>query len=323
MNVDTEEPFLGFVQPSHFPLAIYHFETNPVTKEGFELGRKLFYDPVLSADNTISCGSCHIQTAAFTQHGHAVSHGIHDSLGVRNTPPIMNLAWHTSIMLDGGINDLDLQPIAPITNHVEMGETMEHVIEKLKASSTYRDLFKNAYGTDEITASKMLKALSQFMLMCTSTNAKYDSVMQHNASFTDDEAAGYALYQAKCATCHAEPLFSDFNFRNNGLVPNVVNDMGRYIITLADTDKYRFKTPSLRNLTYTAPYMHDGRFLTLDAVLEHYNSGVTEVQNLDASLHQNGILGIPLSANDKKVLLAFLKTLDDRSFITNKLLSEQ
>src|SRR5262249_42075690 len=121
-----------FQQPTNFPAAVYHFSTNTVTKEGFELGRKLFYDPILSRTNTISCGSCHIQSSAFTQHGHSVSHGVDDRLGTRNSPPIMNLAWSNSFMWDGGVFDLDLQPFVPIANHVEMDETMENVLVKLK-----------------------------------------------------------------------------------------------------------------------------------------------------------------------------------------------
>ncbi len=133
---------MGFQKPVNFPDPVYHFSTNNITKDGFELGRKLFYDPVLSANNTISCGECHIQTSAFTHHGHTVSHGIFDRMGTRNSPPIMNMAWNTSFMWDGGIVDLDLQAISPITNHVEMDETMPNILTKLRSSSEYPALFK-------------------------------------------------------------------------------------------------------------------------------------------------------------------------------------
>jgi len=322
-NKERIETFLGFQKPSNFPEPVYHFTTNQVTKDGFELGRKLFYDPVLSANNTISCGACHIQTSAFTHHGHSVSHGIFDRLGTRNSPPIMNLAWSTSFMWDGGIFDLDLQPIAPITNHVEMDDSVSNVINRLRNSTVYPALFKKAFGTDEINSTKFLKALSQFMVMCVSCNAKYDSVMRNQATFTVDEQAGYTLFKQKCNSCHAEPLFTDHSFRNNGLSISMVNDPGRYLVTLNDADKYKFKVPSLRNLNYTPPYMHDGRFFTVEAVLEHYTSEVQSTPNLDPLLQQNTNPGIAMTADEKVKIMAFLKTLNDKVFLTDKRFSEQ
>jgi cytochrome c peroxidase len=320
----AEDFFAGFQKPANFPEPTYHFATNTITKEGFELGKKLFYDPILSVNNTISCGSCHIQTSAFTHHGHTVSHGIFDRMGTRNSPPIMNLAWGTSFMWDGGIFDLDLQSIAPITNHVEMGETMANVLLKLSTSSQYPPLFKKAFGSEEITSSNFLKALSQFMLLCVSSNSKYDSVMrgEGNVAFTADEQEGYLLFKQKCGNCHREPLFTDNSFRNNGISISNVNDSGRYLITQNNTDLYRFKVPSLRNLAYTAPYMHDGRFFTLDAVLDHYTGQVKNTPNLDALLQQNGVLGITLNTDEREKIKAFLNTLNDHSFLVDKRFSE-
>ncbi len=315
-----ESAFVGFQKPENFPEPTYHFGTNVVTKDGFELGRKLFYDPILSANNTISCGSCHVQTSAFTHHGHSVSHGIFDRMGTRNSPPIMNLAWNTSLMWDGGIVDLDLQAIAPITNHLEMDETMDNVIQKLRKSSTYPTLFKKAYGSEEITTSTFLKALSQFMVMCVSSNSKYDSVMRNQGPvFSQDEQEGYFLVKQKCTPCHQEPLFTDQSFRNNGISISEINDLGRYLITQNDNDKYKFKVPSLRNLIYTAPYMHDGRFFSLNAVLDHYSDMIQPTPNLDTQL-QNGIV---LSAQEKEKILKFLATLNDKSFLLDKRFSEQ
>jgi cytochrome c peroxidase len=320
-----EAVFTGFQKPTNFPEPVYHFNTNRVTKDGFELGRKLFYETQLSANNTISCGSCHIQTAAFTHHGHTVSHGILDRLGTRNTPPIMNLAWSSSFMWDGGIADLDLQSVAPITNHLEMDETMPNVLSKLRNSAKYPALFKKAFGSDAITTADFLKALSQFMVMCVSSNSKYDSVMRNEAGkiFTTEEQEGFVLVQQKCGSCHTAPLFTDNSFRNNGVVPSMINDEGRYMVTQVNTDRYKFKVPSLRNLAYTAPYMHDGRLLTLDAVLNHYNAQVQNGPNLDDRLNQNGVLGIPLTAGERLKILAFLNTLNDRSFLFDKRFSEQ
>lgn len=317
--------FEGFKKPVNFPESQYRFENNKITKEGFELGRKLFYDPILSANNTISCGSCHIQTSAFTHHGHSVSHGIEDRMGIRNSPPIMNLAWQTSFMWDGGIADLDLQSIAPITNHVEMDESLSNVIAKLQADKYYPTLFKRAFATDKITTSNFLKSLSQFMLMCVSSNSKYDSVMRADIGkkFTNEELKGYQLFQQKCAACHTEPLFTDNQFHNNGLTASTINDEGRFTVTQDNADRYLFKTPSLRNLSFTAPYMHDGRFLSIDAVLNHYDAGVQNTGTLDPHLMKDGKLGIAISGEEKVYLKTFLKTLDDPYFIKNQLLSEQ
>ena len=322
---DVAEIFTGFQEPANFPGPAYHLSTNPVTKEGFELGRKLFYETLLSGNNTISCGSCHIQTSAFTHHGHTVSHGINDRMGTRNAPPIMNLAWNNSFMWDGGIADLDLQSIAPITNHVEMDETMPNVLNKLRSSPEYPALFKKAFGSAEISTNDFLKALSQFMVMCISSNSKYDSVMRQEPGvrFTATEQEGYTIFKQKCNSCHTEPLFTDHSFRNNGLSISSVNDEGRYMITQNSTDRYKFKVPGLRNLAYTAPYMHDGRFFTLDAVFDHYTTQVQHTPNLDpAFIHASGT-GIPLSTGERTKLLAFLQTLNDRSFITDQRFAEQ
>lgn len=319
------ETFLGFQQPKNFPEPVYKLANNPITKDGFELGRMLFYEPRLSRDNTINCGSCHIQSSAFTQHGHDVSHGIDDRLGTRNSPPIMNLAWNKAFMWGGGIFDLDLFAISPITNHVEMDESLENVLNKLRAMDKYKSKFKAAFGSEEITTANFLKAISQFMLLCVSSNSKYDKVMRQegNVSFTSTELEGYQIFKDKCGSCHKEPLFTDNEFRNNGLAPSAINDLGLYTATLLNGDQYKFKVPSLRNLKYTAPYMHDGRFLTLDAVFTHYIHEVRDLQNLDPLLNKNGTRGIAVNNDEKNKLLSFLNTLNDEDFINNKLLAEQ
>jgi cytochrome c peroxidase len=319
----TMEVFVGFQKPSNFPDVEYNISNNPVTKEGFELGRTLFYDGILSKNNQISCGFCHIQSAAFTHHGHDISHGIDDRLGKRNSPPIMNLAWRKNFMWDGGVGDLDLQPIAPITNHEEMDEDLGNVLVKLRNSTKYPALFEKAFGSNEITTARLMKALSQFMVMCVSSNSKYDSVMRNQSSFTADEQAGYNLVKQKCGNCHKEPLFTDESFRDNGIYIGFNNDSGRYAITLNPADLYKFKVPSLRNLAYTAPFMHDGRYLNLQTVLNNYSTGVVNKPNLDPLLKQNGILGIPLTATEQTQIITFLNTLNDKTFINNRLIAEQ
>lgn len=316
--------FKGFVQPTNFPQAAYHFNSNPISKEKFELGRKLFYEPRLSRDNTISCGSCHIQSASFTHHGHDVSHGIDDRLGKRNSPPIMNLAWRKTFFWDGAVFDLDLLPISPITDENEMDESLSNVIAKLQEHPEYPGLFQKAFGSPDINTERIMKALSQFMVMLVSSNSKYDKVKRgEGLNFTEEEQKGYHLFQQYCNSCHKEPLFTDESFRDNGIGVGYNGDKGRYEATLNDDDLYKFKVPSLRNLSYTYPYMHDGRFITVEAVLEHYGENILQTQRLDPLLMHDGRAGLPLSAEDRKHLLAFLKTLNDPDFITNHRFSEQ
>ncbi|AMP98494.1 Cytochrome-c peroxidase [Pedobacter cryoconitis] len=316
--------FEGFVKPANFPWPVYDLAKNPVTKEGFELGRMLFYEGALSRDNKISCGSCHIQSAAFTQHGHDVSHGIEDRLGSRNSPPIMNLAWNKSFFWDGGVFHLDMFPVSPITNPVEMDEKMENVLIKLRSKQEYREKFKAVYGSDEITGTQIFKALSQFMLLCISSDSKYDSVMRKtDVRFTVAEEKGYHIFLQHCNRCHQAPLFTDGSFRNNGLNNQFNPDKGRQTITLDPQDSFKFKVPSLRNLSYTVPYMHDGRFTSIDQVLDHYTKGVQDSHTLDPLLKNKGQLGIQMTAAERLSLKTFLKTLDDKHFITRTDLSEQ
>ena len=312
-----------FPQPANFPPPVYDLSKNKFNKIKIELGRRLFYDGTLSKNGTVSCGTCHIQASAFSHHGHRLSHGIFDSLGARNAPALQNLAWATSFMWDGGVKDLDLQPIVPITNHVEMGESVESVVEKIKRDQYYPLYFNAAFGSREITTARVMQALSQFMVAMVSANSKYDKVVRkEGVAFTKEEAAGYKVFQQKCATCHAEPFFTDFSFRNNGLYP-YSEDFGRMGITSEPGDKYRFKVPSLRNIALTAPYMHDGRFKELDFVLTHYAQDVQLTDNIDPSLVQSsGRAGIPLTPADKEALKSFLYTLTDSAFVRNKGLGE-
>ena len=316
---ETMDMFSGFKTPLHFPATSYPFSNNRVSKAGFELGKTLFYDSTLSVDNTISCASCHMQASAFTHHGHSLSHGLNNSLTLRNAPPIMNLAWSSSFMWDGSISQLDRQPINPITSPIEMGETIPNVILKINGSSMYKSMFKAAFGKSMATEETLLKALSQFMLMCISDESKYDSVKRGQSTFTTEENKGYAVFISKCNTCHKEPLFSDNSFRNTGLMPNELTDSGRYVFTKNLNDLYKFKVPSLRNLSYTKPYMHDGRFGSIDKVLLHYSINMTSLSTLDPIFTQGTTIGIALTAEEKSNLKAFLLTLDDNHFVSNPL----
>ncbi|MBL7976873.1 MAG: hypothetical protein JNN12_00930 [Bacteroidetes Order II. Incertae sedis bacterium] len=309
-----------FKVPEGFPATAYRFENTPITQAGFELGRSLFYDGKLSRDGSISCADCHQQEAAFSHFDHDVSHGIDDRLGTRNAPALFNLAWHSDFFWDGGVHDLDLQPPSAIMNANEMDESLDRILEKLRKDHKYPALFRAAYGTEEVTTARFLKSLSQFMLLMISSNSKYDRYMRKEAgvTFTADEQEGLRVFNLKCATCHPAPLFTDLNFRNNGLKPTPNPDLGRALITLRDEDRLKFKVPSLRNITESPPYMHDGRFSSLERVLEHYNSGVQATENLDPLLNQNGRRGIALSDTEKRVLIAFMKTLKDDTFLSDK-----
>jgi len=311
--------FEGFKRPNYFPASAYDFTDNKVSASGFALGKMLFHDSTLSIDNSTSCASCHMQSSAFTHHEHNLSHGLNGSLTHRNAPPIMNLAWGNAFMWDGSVTSLDKQALRPLSSPIEMGESVPGVLKKLNSSSMYKKMFFDAFGIPEATEDRMLKALSQYMVMLISNNAKYDSVKRGEARFTEEEAAGYQVFQNKCNTCHNEPLFTDNSFRNIGLPLGELKDSGRITFTKVASDFNRFKVPSLRNLSYTKPYMHDGRFNSLDKVLDHYQVGIANMVNLDPALQNNGQKGIQLSVEERKSLIAFFKTLDDPHFVSNPL----
>jgi cytochrome c peroxidase len=299
-----------FVVPQGWPTPHYDFTGNALTKEGFVLGRRLFYDTKLSKDNTISCGSCHQQFAAFAHLDHKVSHGIYGLLGIRNAPPIFNLNWHSEFMWDGGINHIEVQPLAPITNPVEMDEDMAVVVSKLQGDATYPKMFKDAFDTDIITSQLTFKAMAQFMGMLISDKSKYDLYTRGEATFTASELNGLSLFQQKCNTCHTAPLFTNLQYMNNGL-DTVFADAGRGKITMMAADSGTFKVPSLRNVALSPPYMHDGRFNTLEQVLEHYVHGVKNSATLSTEL----TTPIVLSSGEKADIITFLKTLTDNTFI--------
>jgi cytochrome c peroxidase len=297
-----------------WPEPVYNFKKNPLAAEKIALGRKLFYDPILSQDSTISCASCHSPFSAFTHVDHALSHGIHDSIGKRNSPALMNLAWQKNFMWDGAINHLDVQALAPISNTAEMGSDLKTVVTKLNQSTQYQSLFLTAFNTQKVTGEVVLKALSQFMLTLISNQSKYDQVIAQKATFTEQEQRGYSLFQKNCNHCHQEPLFSNYKFANNGLPVNFqLNDFGKMNWTQNKSDSLLFKTPTLRNIAYTYPYMHDGRFKKLSDVLDHYQHGIQQSSTLSPELRKP----MRLTAENKVDIIAFLLTLSDKSFVLN------
>lgn len=291
--------------PGHFPAPLYDFVENPLDDAKILLGRRLFYDEVLSADNTISCASCHSPYSAFAHTDHDLSHGIDDQIGTRNAPALFNLAWATSFHRDGAHHNLELQALAPINHPAEMGSTTVGVVARLQAHPAYPRQFEQAFGDSIVTGAHLLKALAQFQLTLVSAGAKYDRVKAGRDTFSRQELKGYALFQAHCNTCHTEPLFTNQGFAINGLeIDTTLNDFGRMMITSLPKDSLLFKVPSLRNLSFTHPYMHDGRFRKLREVLRHY-----------AKRPENPL---PLSDNEQADLTAFLLTLDDRDFVFDR-----
>ena len=291
------------------------FAHNPLTEEGFQLGRKLFYDGRLSRDGNFPCASCHEQFAAFATYDHDLSHGFNNQFTTRNAPPLFNLAWARSYNWDGGVNHLELQPLVPITAPNEMAETLDSVLARLRKDPVYPRMFKAAFGTPIINSQRMLKALAQFVGSLVSYNSKYDKVMRGEATFNSAEARGYALYKARCSTCHPEPLFTDYSYRNDGLSLNpYLKDVGRMRITGDPADSLKFKVPSLRNLSVTFPYTHDGRLYSLYNVIDHYSKGIHVGPTLDSSLRK----GIPFTEQEKDDIVYFLHALNDTTFEKDK-----
>jgi len=305
---------LQLIYPDYFPKPVYDFKKNPLKQSTVDLGRKLFYDRILSRDHTISCSSCHLSDQAFSHAGNHLSKGIEDGIGDRNSPAIFNLAWQKTFMWDGSVVNIDVQALAPINHPKEMGEDINVVVRKLNQSKEYKTLFYKSFGDSLATSERVMKALSQFQLTIISANSKYDKVKQGKAKFTASENKGYQLFKGNCSSCHSEPLFSTYEFANNGLSYNSeLKDNGKWNKTFEPADKMMFKIPSLRNLAYTYPYMHDGRFKTLNEVLDHYENGIVKSPTLAKQLEKP----IIFNSQEKEDLLAFLATLNDSVLVSN------
>lgn len=306
-------------QPEGFPEKSYVGKQNKLTKNGVVLGKKLFEEGRLSADNLVSCSFCHMQEYAFTHHGHDLSHGVYDQIGMRNAPALQNLVWIKEYFYDGASNNLEMASLVPIHNEVEMAESMPSIVNKLKSDREYQQLFLNAFGSSEVTSTGILKALAQYMSVLVSANSRYDQWKANSQKypFTTDEFQGYQLFQQKCASCHSGELLTNQAFLNNGLPPNPrINDLGRETVSGDPNDRYKFKVPSLRNVAYTAPYMHDGRFRTLESVLRFYNEGMIHSETITNELVTDGKVGIPMTTEEQRLIIVFLKTLSDESFIS-------
>ena len=302
---------VSFTTPQGFPQPVHDFNADPLTEEGIALGQKLFYEDSLSAAD-FSCASCHNQVGAFTTYEHDRSHGYNHSHTLRNAPALSNLAWQAVYRHDGSTNNLEDLSLAHITAPDEMAESMDNIVTKLNRDSRYRAAFKAAYGDENITGERILKALKQFLLSMVSSNSKYDKVKRGETTFSVYEQMGYEVFKAKCASCHAEPLFTDFSYRNIGLPVNPsLQDYGRMRVTGNKADSLKFRVPSLRNLEFSSYYFHDGRYSNMQRAIQHYRTDVQQSTTLDPSL----VNGISLTDTDVINLVAFLKTLSDSSYI--------
>ena len=302
--------------------------TNPVTVEGANLGRHLFYDPLLSADNSLSCASCHKQASAFSDSPNQFSKGKNGALMKRNTMPLYNLAWYSSFFWDGKATSIEEQVSHPLKANDEMNLQWKIAMERLNKSDSYKKMFSDAFGNQPIDSVSITNAIAQFLRTLISNQSKYDRIIGGDGHFSKEEYAGFILMndqtKGDCLHCHttdADALGTTLKFSNNGLDAitnaNGYIDKGRGAVTGKSTDNGTFIIPSLRNIFLTAPYMHDGRFKTLEEVLEFYSSGVKQCANIDSKMefvHQGGN---KLTTEEKQNIIAFLKTMTDSTFISN------
>jgi cytochrome c peroxidase len=293
---------------------------NPLTVEGVSLGERLFHETRLSNNSTQACASCHQQSAAFSD-TRRVSLGAEGQKGKRQSMALFNLAWHQSFFWDGRAATLREQVLMPITDSNEMNASLDLVVSRLRDDQTYRAQFKSAFADGDISPDMIAKALEQYLLTLIAQDSKFDRALRKLTKLSPSEARGLQLFVtehdpvrglrgADCFHCHGGMLFTDNGFHNNGLSLKS-GDTGRGGVTGVAADLGKFKTPSLRNIALTAPYMHDGRFATLEEVVDHYSSGVQRSETLDPNLAKHPAAGLQLTADEKADLVAFLKTLTD------------
>ena len=292
---------------------------NPMTVEGVDLGKRLFYDPILSADNTQACASCHAPAFSFTDNGKQFSEGIDGISGTRNAMSVINAGWMPSLFWDGRRVSLEDQALEPVTNPIEMHQSWPEAMSKLNVHPDYPDLFFDAFGTREIDSILVTKAIAQFERILISSNSKYDRYLRGEVQLSQAESKGFEIFfteKGDCFHCHSTILYTDNLFHNNGLDAEHI-DKGLYDVTGNENDIGRFKTTTLRNIEFTAPYMHDGRFETLEDVIEFYSHQVQWSATIDPLMKKVDQGGVQLTADEKQYLLAFLKTLSDTTFINN------
>lgn len=318
-------------QPSHFPKMVIP-DDNPLTVAGVDLGRRLFYEKRLSGDNSLSCGGCHSPKESFSD-PNKFSRGIDGKLGRRNSMALINLGYQKFFFWDGRSKSLEEQILQPVQDPVEMHQSWTNTVIKIKADANYRKAFYVAFGTDQVDSTLVSKALAQFLRTMVSGFSKYDVMYKQannlsltakeqglSAKITNEDWAGYDLFKSlnggDCFHCHNGPLMHLELFSNNGL-DNTFLDLGRGEVTKSPSDYGKFKVPSLRNVALTGPYMHDGRFQTLDEVIEHYSSGIKISSTISPLIEFANQGGVQLDAFEKGLIKKFLLTLTDEEFINN------
>lgn len=321
--------YITFDTPDNFPEPSLPAD-NPLTEEGVRLGRHLFYEKRLSADNTLACAGCHFQDQAFSDFN-AVSTGIDGVAGTKNAMVIFNLAWQDFFFWDGRAPSLEAQAIEPVLNPIEMHTTWEDALFKLENDSLYQVLFARAFGDDAFTQENATRAIAQFERMLVSANSKFDKYLKGEYQFTAEEQLGYQIFSTErgdCFHCHGDAntgnlfgAYGSLQFSNNGIDSVLTPNSGREEVTGDTLDRGKFKIPSLRNVEYSYPYMHDGRFQNLFEVLEHYNSGGHKTYTLDPNM-KNPEVSRNWTAQEKDALMAFLFTLSDPEFLTDTTFSD-
>ncbi len=331
--IEQDSNILQIEQNGNFPAPNIPAD-NPITAARSELGRKLFYDKLLSSDQSISCASCHIQGDAFAD-ANQFSTGVGGAQGDRQGMAIFNLAWHNGgFFWDGRATTLREQALGPIENPLEMNESLENVANKLTNSNDYPAMFAAAFGDQTITSDRIGLALENFMLTIVSNDSKYDQFLAGNVTLSESEERGRRLFfgvgqnnmngpggpggGTSCAACHGGANFDNPQFFNIGLdADGAITDIGREGVTGNPADRSKFKTPSLRNIRESAPYMHDGRFNTLDEVMQHYNNDVQPSNTLAQQLQGAAQNGMGFSAQDRQDIINFLETLSDPTYQNN------
>jgi cytochrome c peroxidase len=315
INEQDTRKYIELDYPAHFPKPLLPAR-NPLTATGIALGERLFFDTSLSINDKVSCATCHNPEFSFSDGIALNTSGASGNKLKRNTPALINLAWMQGLFWDGGVHNLESLPFAALTNPDEMGSDLLIVSKKLNDDLSYKKMFKTAFDIDSISSAYIARALAQYQRTIIYSNSKYDDFIIGEIDLTKNEKLGMEIYQENCASCHLSPLFTDNGYHNNGLnsiYHTVGLDImkGRFRITQDSLDLGKFKTPTLRNLKFTAPYMHDGRFATLEDVLNHYQIGIKASTTLDTSLES-----LSLSNAEKILLLRFLNTLNDKSLLT-------
>lgn len=318
LDLEIPEIFSNNIIPPVIP------SDNPQTVEGVALGKRLFFDRILSSDQSIACASCHSPQNAFTD-DRIVSAGVNGSLGNRNSMPLFNLAWNYNerFAWDGKELSLERQALEPVENPIEMHSDWGDVVDRLSNHPEYPELFRRAFNTSNITKELTTKAIAQFERTLISANSKFDKYSLGQETLTAQELNGLDVFlredKGDCFHCHGNPnnpLWTDNDFHNNGL-DATFTDLGLGAVTGDPNDNGKFRSPSLRNLAFTAPYMHDGRFATLDDVIDFYSEGLQNSPTIDPLMKNIDQGGVQLSTQDKADLKAFLLTLSDPSFLNN------